>query len=65
MWILNVPGGTPLYEPYKYVPPQRVGVLGLFSLKTGIHFAHFGLESGVVFEGSRGLYERIYFFNSK
>ena len=46
------PGGTPLYEPYKYVPPQRVGVLGLFSLKTGIHFAHFGLESGVVFEGT-------------
>ena len=65
MWILNVPGGTPLYEPYKYVPPQRVGVLRLFSLKTGIHFAHFGLESGVVFEGSRGVYERIYFFNSK
>ena len=46
-------------------PPQRVGFLGLFGLKTGIHFAHFGLESGVVFEGSMGVYERIYVFNSK
>ena len=63
MWILNVPGGTPLYEPYKYVPPQRVGVLRLFSLKTGIHFAHFGLESGVVFEGSRGLYWNVFIFS--
>ena len=33
--------------------------------KTGIHFAHFGLESGMVFEGSTGVYERIYRFNSK
>ena len=23
-----------------------------FGLKTGIHFAHFGLESGMVFEGT-------------
>ena len=34
-------GGTPLYKPCRYVPPQRVG----FFLKTGIDFAHFGLES--------------------
>ena len=27
-------------------------VFALFGLKTGIHFAHFGLESGVVFEGT-------------
>ena len=47
------------------MPPQRVGVWGLFGLKTGIHFAHFGLESGMVFEGSTGVYERIYVFNSK
>ena len=43
-------GGTPLYKPYGYVPPQREGFLCRFSLKTGIHFAHFGLESGMVFE---------------
>ena len=28
---------------------HRVGFLRRFGLKTGIHFAHFGLESGMVF----------------
>ena len=28
------------------MPPQRVGFLCRFGLKTGIDFAHFGLESG-------------------
>ena len=59
------PGGTPSYKPYRYVPPHRVGFLRRFGLKTGIHFAHFGLESGMVFEGTTGVYERIYRFNSK
>ena len=45
-------GSTPLYKPYRYVPPHRVGFLHRFGLKTGIHFTHFGLESGVVFEGT-------------
>ena len=36
-----------------YVPPHRVGFLRSFGLKTGIHFAHFGLESGKVFEELR------------
>ena len=53
-------GVTPLYKPYRYVLPQRVWFVGLFSLKTGIHFAHFGLESG-----TKGAYERVYRFNSK
>lgn len=44
----------PLYEPYKFEPPQKVGFLGLFGLKTGVHFAHFGLESVIVFEGTTG-----------
>ena len=30
--------------------PYRVGFLRRFGLKKGIHFAHFGVESGVVFE---------------
>ena len=48
------PGGgvTPLYKLYKYVPLHRVGFLSRFGLKTSIHFAHFGLESGMVFEGT-------------
>ena len=33
--------------------------------KTGIDFAHFGLESGMVCEGNTGVYERTYRFNSK
>ena len=50
MFVLqvNIPGGTPLYKPYRYVPPHRVGFLRRFRLKTGIHFAHFSLELGMV-----------------
>ena len=58
-------GGTPLDKPYRNVPPQWVWFLGLFGLKTGIDFAQFGLESGMVFEGTAETYERIYRFNSK
>ena len=36
-----------------------------FGLKMGIHFAHFGLELGMVFKGTMGVYECIYHFNSK
>ena len=44
--------GTLLYKLYMYVPPHQVGFLRRFRLKTGIHFAHFGLESvAMVFEG--------------
>ena len=57
-------GGTPLYKLYRHVPPHRVGLLGRFGLQTGIHFAKFDLESGMVFEGTTGLYERLYRFNS-
>ena len=69
-------GGTPLYKPYRCVPPHRIGFLrrfGLktgidfaqFGLKTGIHFVHFGLESGWVVEGTTGVLEHFYRFNSK
>ena len=47
------------------MPPHGVGFLRRFGLKTGIHFAHFGLDLGMVFEGLPGVYERIYPFNSK
>ena len=41
-------GGAPLYKLCRYVPPHRVGFLRRFCLKTGINFAHFGLEWGMV-----------------
>ena len=49
------------------MPPHGVGFLRRCGLKTGIHSAQFGLESGMVFEGTTGLYERIYrlYANSK
>ena len=46
--------GTPLYKLYRYMPPHWVGFLRRFGLKTGIHFDHFGLESGMVFEVTTG-----------
>ena len=60
----QIAGGTPLYKLQGYVP-SHCGVFDRFSLQTGIHFAHFGLESGIAFEGTTGAYESIYRFNSK
>ena len=57
--------GSLLYQLCRYVPPRRVGFLRRFGLKMSIHFANFALESGMVFEGSTGVHERIYRFNSK
>ena len=34
------------------MPPHRVGFLRRFGLKRSLHVAHFGLESGMVFEGT-------------
>ena len=58
-------GATPLYKSYRYVPPHRVGFLRRFGLKADIQFSHFGLESGMVFGGTTGVYEHFYRFNSK
>ena len=52
-------------DGFPYLPPQRVEFLRRFGMKTGIHFTHFGLESGMVFERTTGVYERIYRFNSR
>ena len=76
-----VPGGQPrwalgtagidaciknkLCKLYRYVLSHQVGFLCLFGLKTGIDFAHFGLELGMVFEGTTGRYEHIYCFSSR
>ena len=37
------------------VPPHWVGCLRCFGLKTGIDFAHFDLESGMIFKGTTGV----------
>ena len=49
------------------MPPRRIYIFffSRFGLKTGLHFAHFGLESGIVFDGTTGVYERICYFSSK
>ena len=54
---VRIGGGTPFYN-------GRVGGFGLFDLKT---LCHFGVESGMTFEGTTGacMNGRIYRFNSK
>ena len=51
-----------MYKPFRYVPPQRVGFLHRFGLKTSIDFVHFGLESGMVFKGTTGVSEHFLSF---
>ena len=45
------------------MPLQRVWFFLRFGLKTGIDFAHFGLESGMVYEETKHVYDR--FVNKK
>ena len=45
--------------------PRGVVFARCFVLKMDTDFYHFGLESGIVFQGTRGLYERIYPSSSK
>ena len=51
-YLSRVGEGTPLYQVYRYVPPQRVWFLRRFGLKTGIDFEHFGLKLGMVIGGT-------------
>ena len=63
---IELPGGvTLIYIGYNRCGYVRVGFLRRCGLKTGIHFAHLGVESRMVFEGTTGVCERIYRFNSK
>ena len=52
-------GGVLPYISHKGICRPRVGFLRRFGLKMGIDFAHFGLESGMVYAGAPGVYERI------
>ena len=58
-------GRNHLNKPYRYVPPQRVGFLHRFGAKTGIDFAHFELESGMIYERTTIVYQCVRRFNSK
>ena len=61
------PEGALPYISYVCMCPSPIGLgfLRRFSLKTGIDFAHFGLESGTVIERTTGVCERIHRFSSK
>ena len=63
--LLVKTGQERLCKPFRYVPPQREGFLRCFDLKTGIDFAHFGLESGMVYEETTVVYQCVRRFNSK
>ena len=58
-------GVLPYISHISICSPKGYGFLRRFGLKTDTDFDHFGLESGMVFEGTTGVYERICRFNSK
>ena len=62
--MLN-PGGYSLIQAMEVCIAPKGMFFAPFGLKTGRDFAHFGPESGMVFEGTTGVYERICCFNSK
>lgn len=51
-------GGVLPYISY-VCAAHRVELLRRFGLNTGIHFAYFGLESGMVLGGTTGVYGSI------
>ena len=54
-----------LFQNFPHTPPPPPQPGHGHRLKTGIDFAYFGLESGMVFEGATGVYERICRFSSR
>ena len=52
-------GGVLPYISQICAAPKAVGFLDRFGLKTGLDFAHFSLGSGMIFEGTMGVYERV------
>ena len=58
-------GGTPLYKPCTFCAATKGKVFGPFWSEYGYTLFHFVVESGIVFEGTTGVYERVYHFNPK
>ena len=62
---IKAQGRSSSYKLYRYGPPHRVGLLRCFGLKTIYTLGHLGLESRMVFNGTAGVYDCIYRFNSQ
>ena len=56
-------GGRRGEVPYISHIAMCLGLFGRFGLETGINFAHFGLESGMVYKGTTVLYQCVSRFN--
>ena len=57
MTFTNIPGGVLFYISHIGMcsPIKEYGFLRRSGLKTSVDFTHFGLESGMVFEGTTGV----------
>ena len=60
---LYFPWGGRGVVPYRSHIAMCLVFWGRFGLETGINFAHFGLESGMVYKGTTVLYECVSRFN--
>ena len=58
-------GALPYLSHMSMCRPKGYCFFDVFGLTTGIDFAHFGLESGLNFEKTMGVYERIHHFNPR
>ena len=50
--LFTLSRGTPLYKPYRYLLPHRVGFLRRFGLKTGHKLCPFWSGIGYGFRGN-------------
>ena len=58
-------GGHSLIYAIQICATPKGMVFATFPSENGYRLAHFGLEIGMVFEETTGVYKRIYRFNSK
>ena len=49
-----------MYAIHSMCRPKPAWFLRRLGLKTGIDLVHFGLKSGMILEGTTGVYEHIY-----
>ena len=62
---LDLTRGYSLMQPITVCAAPKGRVLRRFGLKNGQKLCPFWSGSGIVFEGTTGMYEHIYRFNSK